>query len=234
MMEAAHRKWAGSLAKFYLHHRFKKNFSAFYMARFPDLSTWEGRPVLLLPNHSTWWDGFFIFWLNQTYFRRTPFLMMLEQQLRKFPFFRFLGAYSVNRGNAVSARKSLQYTQDLLNHDDTGKNLVILFPQGKLIPHAEQPIQFERGISLLLRNLKRPLVIQLLAIYTWLGAEELPEVAFYFDQSIMYPENEPEFKDLESRMNHIRTTLIKEISSGKNFDPVFSGKKSIHKRFGMT
>src|SRR4030042_3728021 len=74
-------------------------------------------PLLLIANHVSWWDGFWVSYLNLKLFRRKFHFMMDEEQLAMYPFFKKTGGYSIKKGNR-SILESIQYTVELLK--DTG------------------------------------------------------------------------------------------------------------------
>ncbi|WP_058305858.1 lysophospholipid acyltransferase family protein [Gracilibacillus massiliensis] len=103
-------------------------------------------PTIYIANHSSWWDGLLLFQLTQKTSMEDHYIMMTEEGLKQYRFFRKLGAYSVRRDHPKDLIQSLRYTQTLLEH---GKK-VWLFPQGS-IQHQHIPdYQFMRGIGLLL------------------------------------------------------------------------------------
>lgn len=102
----------------------------------------RGIPVLVLANHFSWWDGFWVMYMNMKLFRRKFYFMMLEEQLRKRMFLNKTGGYSVRRGSR-SIIESIQYTVDLLKDKN---NMVLLFPQGRIVSNYRSSISFEKGI----------------------------------------------------------------------------------------
>jgi len=110
----------------------------------------KGKPVLLISNHISWWDGFWVVYLNIKFFHRIFYFMMLEEQLRKNIFLNRAGGYSVKKGSR-SIIESLDYTSELLGEK---KNLVLMFPQGKIESVHNQMITFERGIEHVLKKVK--------------------------------------------------------------------------------
>jgi len=114
----------------------------------------RGLPVLMIGNHVSWWDGFLVYLLNQKVFRRRVFLMMLEEQLRKYTFFSRLGAYSVDPGKPKSVSESLQYTMKLLEEQNT---LITIFPQGELRPWHQRPLGYQRLPEWVAKKANRPL-----------------------------------------------------------------------------
>ncbi|MEN3026791.1 MAG: lysophospholipid acyltransferase family protein [Chlorobiota bacterium] len=130
-------------------------------------------PWLWIANHNTWWDGFLVYLLNVRLFGRPLYLLMLEEQLRRFWFFRYLGAYGVRPGDPVEARRLLRYTAELLQMEPP--SVVVWFPQGELLPYGS-PIQFARGLELLLRHAEAPLWVQTVGVYPLLWEHVRPEL----------------------------------------------------------
>lgn len=109
--------------------------------------------TLYLGNHNSWWDGLVPLLLNEKIFRKRARAMMDEDQLKKIPFFRKLGTFSINRRHPRKALKSLAYAAGLLNDAPPGKGIGLwVYPEGKLVA-AETPIAIESGIPRLIRQL---------------------------------------------------------------------------------
>lgn len=103
-------------------------------------------PVVLYANHTNFWDGFVGHAVVEAA-GRVGYAMMEEQNLARFRFLRRLGAFSVRRGSASSARESLRHAGKLLRGAGA---TVLIFPQGKLEPFSA-PFELERGAELLAR-----------------------------------------------------------------------------------
>lgn len=105
-------------------------------------------PILVVSNHFSWWDGFWLMYLNLKVLNRKFHFMMLEDQLRKNWFFKYTGGFSINK-KSKSIIETLNYTTDLL-HDS--KNMVLIFPQGKITSQHEQNIIFENGVDRIVKS----------------------------------------------------------------------------------
>jgi 1-acyl-sn-glycerol-3-phosphate acyltransferase len=108
------------------------------------------RPILLIGNHFSWWDGFIANYLNNVIFRRRFHIMMLEEQLEPRPFLNKAGAYSI-RKKSRDIVESLNYTRELL---DDKNNLVAVYPQGEIQSLYHYPLEFQKGITSVLNRLK--------------------------------------------------------------------------------
>ena len=56
----------------------------------------KSKSLIVTPNHFSWWDGFFIYWTNKKLFNRKLYVLMLEEQLKRYWFFKKLGCYSID------------------------------------------------------------------------------------------------------------------------------------------
>ncbi len=103
-------------------------------------------------NHYTWWDALTPFLLNEKVFHQSVRAVMEERQLRKYPFFRKLGAFSVNRNSPRAAMQSLQYAADSMQRE---RSALYIFPQGKIEDEHVEPLRFEKGLAWLYQALPK-------------------------------------------------------------------------------
>lgn len=175
MITAQHRAWAHSLFRPYLRWLSKRRFHTLsLLGERPNIPATV--PILLLPNHATWWDGFFPYLLNDAVFKRQYFIMMLEHRLKEFWFFRFLGAFSINQQSPKSIIESLSYTSSLLTSEQGQPRtpLVVMFPQGELRPFEIRPLGYNRGVERVLKNIQGEYAIVPLAMRCEFLGEEKP------------------------------------------------------------
>ncbi len=104
--------------------------------------------------------------------------MMLEEQLRKRLFFRSLGAFSINPGSR-SAIESLNYAGEVL---ESNKNLLILFPQGKIHSLYTSEIDFQKGWFRIIKNAVNPVQIIFLANLTDYFSYRKPSLVTYLEE----------------------------------------------------
>jgi len=230
MITSRHQKWADRLFGVYLNRLFRRHF---YTIRLldpvPDLN--NEKPVLVLPNHSTWWDGFFFYYLNKYRLHRRIYLMMLESQLRRNRFFRFLGAYSVHTGSYTGVRKSLEYTLSLLNRPQEPA-AVCVFPQGELQPWHVRPVTFRRGLAFILKNIHTEIELCFLGIRVEYRGEQRPDVYLQMSHAAtMIPGASFSLSGLQSGFNEFLDTLEKRITRGDTGTVIFRGKKSVDDRY---
>lgn len=148
MIKASHKPFFVWFFRVYTSLNLRLHFSRVVIEG--DTGPAEGRSILLIGNHFSWWDGFFALWLNERVWRLKFHVMMLEEQLSGRMFLNKTGAYSIRKGSR-SVIDSLNYTSQLLS---VPGNLVVMYPQGEIESQYTGYVQFERGIERILRNVR--------------------------------------------------------------------------------
>jgi len=135
----------------------------------------NGNAVLLIGNHVGWWDGFWAMYVNLKVLKRKFHFMMLEEQLMRYRFFNYTGAFSVNKGSR-SVVESIRYASELLNDS---KNMLLMYPQGRLHSMYEHHFQFEKGIERMLKNRERKVQVFFSANLVDCFTEPKPSLSIY-------------------------------------------------------
>jgi 1-acyl-sn-glycerol-3-phosphate acyltransferase len=108
----------------------------------PIATLWHG-------THVSWWDGYLGVVLAQ-HFKLEYRVMMLEENLAKYKFLRYAGAFGINRGNARGALESIRYAVSELQlpapHKPRG---LLMFPSGEIGSPHQRPIPYESGVAAL-------------------------------------------------------------------------------------
>ncbi len=143
-------------------------------------------PIIICANHFSWWDGY-IAALIARYLKLDGYLMMEEAQLRRYFFFSWIGCFSVDRQNARSAIKSVQYAADLLKGHP--RRMVWLFPQGEIAPNDRRPLEFFSGAAHLAR-LSAPVRLYPLAARIEYLAEQRPDLYISLGEPLLVGEKE--------------------------------------------
>lgn len=231
MIKAQHKWSAEKIFHIYIFRLLKKHFaSVSLLGEFPKLD--PILPTLLIPNHNTWWDGFFVYFLNETVAKQTIYLMMLDDQLKKYPFFSQVGAYGIDPNNPKGTLTSLQYTLELLNQPTTPKSMVCIFPQGELQSWNPKGIKFKPGIDWLIKKWANPINIVPMAIRAEFLEDQLPQLFFMADKN--YIVDKSSFKGLDWLETTCKNNLLnlqQAIIEKQTGEILLSGKSSIQKRF---
>lgn len=109
-------------------------------------------PLVLVANHTSWWDGFLLRDVHRALRPRSPLLTaMSAAELDRHRFLRRLGAFSIDARRTGAVRGMLRDVRHAcsLRPDTT----IAWFPQGCIRPAWRRPLGFRRGIELLLENI---------------------------------------------------------------------------------
>lgn len=164
----------------------------------------NGNAILVIGNHFSWWDGFFMLEVNRRIWKRKFHVMMLEEQLQNRMFLNKTGAYSI-RKNHRSVVTSLNYTSGLLQNDN---NLVLMFPQGKIQTHHTSRFTFEKGVETIINKTKgSPQVVFSAALVDYFS-EKKPRLDVYLENAEL--KDQTTTKELEDRYNNFFRRKIEE------------------------
>ncbi len=145
MLKSKHYKIITLTFEWLTRYLIKRHFSGVSInGKFND----NGNAVLIIANHISWWDGFWIMFLNLKRIKRKFHFMMLEEQLKKHWYFQYTGGFSMKK-KSKSMLESIDYTVKLL--EEPG-NMVFMFPQGKINSIYNHDIIFEQSIERIVKN----------------------------------------------------------------------------------
>lgn len=134
----------------------KRRLAGIYLAGLPEHLP-ERTSVVMVANHVSWWDGFLLREVHRRCAPQIPlYTLMLEEQLRRFPFFRWMGAFGIAPGTAVSLRKAVRFIRERQRYD--GALWLSFFPQGRIGPSWRKPLGFQPGLRLFAEALQ-PVVL---------------------------------------------------------------------------
>ncbi len=139
MIYPENNKLAQRFFHYYIQWMIRRNFK---QINFNKLSIDQSKSVLLLANHFSWWDGFILYYLNIKLLKKKFYIMVLKDTMQKGGFFKYMGAFSVSK-KSRNVVNSLAYAAQLLNDP---KNVVVIFPQGKLHSNFVTKVLFEKGV----------------------------------------------------------------------------------------
>jgi 1-acyl-sn-glycerol-3-phosphate acyltransferase len=129
-------------------------------------------PVLLVANHTAWWDPLVALHVSQHLLGVDGYAMMDARNLRKLPFFGFVGAFGVDLDRPADGAAAIKYTARLL---DRPGRAVWIFPQGSERPISEKPLDFKPGSAEIARVAHRARAVPVGLRYEF-GAAEKPSL----------------------------------------------------------
>lgn len=186
MLTANKSIWFEKLFGVYNRNLLKRNFNSFQVQNLSALKkTDKNIPLIIYANHSSWWDGLILFEILKSK-DFDSYVLMEEKQLRKYKWFRKLGAFSIVRENSREAIRSLDYAVETLK---AGKNKTLLiFPQGKIYPNDKRPLKLYGGLAVLIKNIENCTSIPCSIRLEFLGNFK-PEIFVRFGDSKTHTEN---------------------------------------------
>lgn len=170
----------------------KRHFNAVYIeGEFAD----KGQSVLVVANHVSWWDGFWVEYLNLKKIGKKFYFMMLKEQLKKHWYFKHTGGYSVKK-KSREALESITYTSELLSQPG---NLVLLFPQGEIHSIYNNDFHFEKGIARVLKLTPPETTVLFVANLVDYFSDIKPNLSIYQEA---FTVKDFEFNSIEDAYNH--------------------------------
>ncbi len=166
-------------------------------------------PVLVISNHTSWWDGFWLMHLNLKLLKRKFHFMMLESQLRKFWFFNYSGGFSINK-NSRSIIETINYSVELLENQ---QNMIIVFPQGEINSIHNHKISFEKGVGRIIDKLKNKICLLFVVNLTDYFSNPKPTLFQYIKQ---YNFEKFAFSDFETSYRNFYSECVENQIKMKN------------------
>lgn len=221
-----HQKWPERMFQIYIRRLIKKHFHSLRIIG--DVPLLDKKlPAVILPTHSTWWDGFFIYLLNDRFFKRRLFMMMLNEQLQNLRFFSRLGAYGIEKQNPKKILEGLRYTLGQLNDE----NLICIFPQGEITPVHQRPIILKRGITWILKYHTAPVQLLPVALYAELGEHQRPDVYIRFGQAMTTEAGQYQVLGyIAAQQERSLNTIFTEIQEDNHGTLLLRGRRSVNEK----
>ena len=141
----------------------------------------EARTVYFL-NHNYWWDGLLPLYLSKKYFNQNTRAMMEYAQMRRYPFFSRIGAFSIDPTSPKSSIKTLRYALKFLTKK---KSCLYIYPEGKIVPVTEKTSAFQNGLSWIYQHTEGVDFVPI-GIYIDHSKFNKPELNIYIGNSVKY------------------------------------------------
>lgn len=177
MIEARHNKIYDAFFNWYLHAILKKDFN-----RIDVVGKWpvHEQSDLVIGNHVSWWDGFWVYYLNKRLVNKQLYVMMLEEQLKPRRFLRRIGAFSIEPGSRDMVY-SLNYAARLLQQPG---HLVVMYPQGEMASLSAGVLPFKNGVSQLIDKAGLQQVLFYTALIDYFS-ERKPTLTLYLGSTMV-------------------------------------------------
>jgi 1-acyl-sn-glycerol-3-phosphate acyltransferase len=140
----------------------------------------ESAPVLVVSNHTSWWDPLVVLHLSQHLLKTDGYALMDAKNLRRLPFFALVGGFGVDLDQPADGAAGIMFAARLLR--EPGR-LVWIFPQGRERPVTERPLGFKPGAAEIARVAKKAVTIPAALRYEVAG-EEKPRIYVSFGEAL--------------------------------------------------
>lgn len=143
MIYARHTRFHTAFFRFYSRYLMRNNFRSVIFVDDPG-PTHE--PLLIIGNHFSWYDGFFMNYYNNEVLKKKFHVMMLEEQLQGRMFLNKSGAFSINPGTKDIV-ESLHYSARILAEPG---NMLLMYPTGEIQSSYISSFRFMKGLDKIL------------------------------------------------------------------------------------
>ncbi|HRE42142.1 MAG TPA: lysophospholipid acyltransferase family protein [Ignavibacteria bacterium] len=230
-------KFLVSFFRFYFKRMLARNFYAIYSKGENEvirkLSDNKDKPFLFILNHSNWWDGVLIPYLDLTFLKTNGYCLMEKKQIDKNQFFKKIGAIEILRESPFDAIRSLNSCVELLKNR---KSILYIFPQGEIKENGfgKNNFRFERGYEYIIKKTGKVILINCLVNYKFIK-EQRPEIFlnFFEIQDVDGDFTGDDFIAIEEEKFRTEQKIFEEkfdTNSLKDYREILSGRKSIDKR----
>ncbi len=191
MIAATHSRPVVAFFNAYAKWKLRRHFSE-VLANPPALDT--SKSLLVIANHSSWWDGFTFLWVNIRHWRRKYFILMLEDELAKRPLFAKAGAFGIQPGTR-DVVNTLRYAAEVLSHPE---NVMVIFPQGRIESVHTETLTFQQGVERIVADSNRVQILFAVCLPDFGTAKPKPALRFFFEP---YPADGFEHKAAAAQFN---------------------------------
>lgn len=152
-------------------HLLKRNFASIKIKNRHYLKKRDtSKPNIIYAPHVCWWDGILAYFLCRQIFGLD--IRFMVEELHLCPIMRKFGAFSIDKKSPKSILKSLNFA---VNHLDSPRKVLHIYPQGIIRPQDYSPMKFGSGISYIASNLDGVNLIPLCVRYCFLR-DTSPEI----------------------------------------------------------
>ena len=227
MLEAKKSPLFEALFGAYTVHALRRAFHAVHLTGREHLEERDPHAsLLLLGNHSSWWDALLPLFLSRNVFGLDSYAMMEEKQLERFPFFRRIGVFSIKRENPKDVSRSLHYARSILARPGTA---LWMYPQGALLAPHTRPLRFQRGAARLVGSADRVLLTPFALHYAF-RHEQQPEVFISIGAGISaadHADGETLVQLAEARVTALLDAMLADMVGGdlRAYETVLRGRR---------
>ncbi len=174
------------------------------------------------------------FVLSDEIWRCESYIMMEEAQLARYGFFRFCGAFGVDRDDPRAGMRSIAYAADLLRQ--SSRRVVWIFPQGEITPNNRRPlVTFGGAAHIAKRVASAGIAIRCIpmALRFEFSGEQRPEALIRLGPAhlvVGQPDVKALHREMDERLQREMDALHDDIASGAidDYQTIFRGRPSVN------
>ena len=163
----------------------------FHELKFNSVNVDPNKSILLIANHFSFWDSLILYMVCCKLLKKNFYVMAREDTTVKFQYVKYGGAFSINK-QSRDMLQSLDYAAELLN---SPRNLVLIFPQGKLYSNFVNTVQFEKGIARIMEKAEGKFQLLFAATFVQYLKHKKPTATVYLQ---VEPSGGKSFEDLKN------------------------------------
>lgn len=133
---------------------------------------------------------------------------MEDKQMKQYPFFSKIGAFSINLEDAKSSIKSLRYAVESMKRKNS---CLFIYPEGKLTSVSNSLPEFKEGLSWLYKKLDGIDFVPI-AFYIDYSKADKPDLFISIGKSVK-PDKSLNKKELSKSFEEISFNLLNTITS---------------------
>jgi hypothetical protein len=189
-------------------------------------------PLIVYLTHSSWWDAYMLFLISYRLLDEgfQNYIMMEEKQLQAYRFFRWCGAFSINR-HPQESQRSINYISRMLGEKQA--RCLWIFPQGRIGPGDRRPLRIYPGIARIARQAGGATLWPVALRYEFRG-EQQPEAFIRAGQAHYVAADTPEHEvvaEVQSRLTAAADALRDDVNSETldGYRTLLAGKPGINR-----
>lgn len=172
MIEPAKSRWFNAWFARHARARIRRTFGRVMVSGLDETrGSVASAPLLLVANHTTWWDALVALYVSELLIECDGYAMMDAANLRRLPFFRRVGAFGVDMDEPTDGARAIRRAAKLL---DRPGRCVWVFPQGRERSPFDA-LDLRPGAAQIARVARKALVVPVGLRYVFGGAER-PEM----------------------------------------------------------
>lgn len=225
MIRAKRHPMGKALLTWFFIHLLRSHFQAIYAADADQIRQLDpGIATIGYANHTNWWDGPVLIFLTRLQPHKAFYCMMEEKQMRHYPFFSWIGAFSVDLQSRTKSAASVRYALKCLKNPAT---FIWIFPQGAMVKETD-PIEIKRGADFLAHKRSAASLLPVFFRFRF-RREQKPEIFIRF--GTVYPAHENSPERMKKELTRLGEQIDRDLSADnlEDYECLMKPRLSVNK-----